>query len=84
MGLVDKNYPIFFYRNLPKSATGRAFDEVVTPSDYMLNATTTAYKETAKGLSKAAMDKLLPGLKKEYEWLGQAYCQVLQRVTFNQ
>src|SRR4028118_2409998 len=32
MGLVDKNYPIFFYRNLPKSATGRAFDEVVTPS----------------------------------------------------
>ena len=51
--------------------------------NYMLNATTTAYKETRKGLSKAAMDKLLPGLKKEYEWLGQAYSQVLQRVTFN-
>ena len=51
--------------------------------NYMLNATTTAYKETAKGLSKAAMDKLLPGLKKEYEWLGLAYSQVLQRVTFN-
>jgi putative transposase len=49
----------------------------------MLNATTTAYKETRKGLSKAAMDKLLPGLKKEYEWLGLAYSQVLQRVTFN-
>jgi putative transposase len=49
----------------------------------MLNATTTAYKETGKGLSKAAMDKLLPGLKKEYEWLGLAYSQVLQRVTFN-
>ncbi|GET40831.1 transposase, IS605 OrfB family protein [Microseira wollei NIES-4236] len=29
------------------------------------------------------MDKLLPGLKKEYEWLGLAYSQVLQRVTFN-
>jgi putative transposase len=51
--------------------------------NYMLNATTTAYKETGKGLSKAAMDKLLPGLKKEYEWLGLAYSQVLQRVTFN-
>lgn len=51
--------------------------------NYMLNATTTAYKETGKGLSKVAMDKLLPGLKKEYEWLGLAYSQVLQRVTFN-
>jgi putative transposase len=51
--------------------------------NYMLNATTTAYKETGKGLSKAAMDKLLPGLKKEHEWLGLAYSQVLQRVTFN-
>ncbi|MGI2906525.1 RNA-guided endonuclease InsQ/TnpB family protein [Tolypothrix sp. VBCCA 56010] len=51
--------------------------------NYMLNATTTAYKETGKGLSKAAMDKLLPELKKEYEWLGLAYSQVLQRVTFN-
>ncbi|WP_293142514.1 MULTISPECIES: transposase [unclassified Microcoleus] len=51
--------------------------------NYMLNATTTAYKETGKGLSKIAMDKLLPGLKKEYEWLKLAYSQVLQRVTFN-
>jgi putative transposase len=51
--------------------------------NYMLNATSTAYKETGKGFSKAAMDKFLPGLKKEYEWLGQAYSQVLQRVTFN-
>ncbi len=51
--------------------------------NYMLNFTTVAYKETGKGLSKAAMDKLLPGLKKEYEWLGLAYSQVLQRVTFN-
>jgi hypothetical protein len=32
MGLVDKNYPIFFYPNLPQSATDRASDEVVTPS----------------------------------------------------
>jgi putative transposase len=26
---------------------------------------------------------LLPGLKKEYEWLGLAYSQILQRVTLN-
>jgi putative transposase len=51
--------------------------------NYMLTATTITYKETGKGLSKAAMDKLLPGLKKEYEWLGLAYSQVLQRATFN-
>jgi transposase len=51
--------------------------------NYLLHATTTEYKETGKGLSKAAMDKLLPSLKKEYEWLGLAYSQVLQRVTFN-
>lgn len=51
--------------------------------NYMLSATTTAYKEAGKGLSKAAMDKLLPSLKKDYVWLGLAYSQVLQRVTFN-
>jgi Probable transposase. len=49
----------------------------------MLNLTTTTYKETGKGMSKAAMDKLLPGLKTEFDWLGIAYSQSLQRVTFN-
>jgi putative transposase len=49
----------------------------------MLNKTTTTYKETGKGLSKAAMDRLLPDLKREFEWLGMAYSQSLQRVTFN-
>lgn len=51
--------------------------------NYLLNATTTAYQETGKGLAKAAMDALLPGLKKEFDWLGIAYSQCLQRVTFN-
>jgi len=51
--------------------------------NYMLNLTTNTYKETGKGLSKAAMDKLLPGLKAEIDWLGLAYSQSLQRVTFN-
>ena len=49
----------------------------------MLHLTTETYKETGKGLSKAAMDKLLPDLKREFEWLGLAYSQSLQRVTFN-
>ena len=49
----------------------------------MLNLTTTTYKETGKGMSKAAMDKLLPGLKTEFDRLGIAYSQSLQRVTFN-
>jgi putative transposase len=51
--------------------------------NFMLNQTTETYRETGKGLSKAAMDRLLPGLKLEYEWLGLAYSQSLQRVTFN-
>ncbi|MEG4317429.1 MULTISPECIES: transposase [unclassified Microcoleus] len=49
----------------------------------MLHLTTEGYKDTGKGLSKAAMDKLLPDLKREFEWLGLAYSQSLQRVTFN-
>jgi len=32
MGLVEKNDPIFFYLKLSQSATGNAFDWVVTPS----------------------------------------------------
>ncbi len=32
MGLLNDVYPIFFYLKLRKSATGRAFDGVVTPS----------------------------------------------------
>lgn len=51
--------------------------------NHLLNATTTTYKETGKGLSKIAMDALLPRLKQEFDWLGTAYSQCLQRVTFS-
>ena len=51
--------------------------------NHMLKATIAAYKETGKGLSKIAMDALLPRLKKEFDWLGIAYSQCLQRVTFS-
>jgi hypothetical protein len=45
MGLLNDVYPIFFYLKLRKSATGRAFDGVVTPSG------TGAYKISISRLS---------------------------------
>ncbi|BAZ26925.1 transposase, IS605 OrfB family protein [Kalymmatonema gypsitolerans NIES-4073] len=86
-GKVDTMYRAVKVRIYPtdeqESYLAQCFGNTRWLWNYMLNATTTAYKETGKGLSKVAMDKLLPGLKKEYEWLGLAYSQVLQRVTFN-
>lgn len=86
-GKVDAMYRAVKLRIYPsveqESHLAQCFGNTRWLWNYMLDATTTAYKETGKGLSKAAMDKLLPGLKKEYEWLGLAYSQVLQRVTFN-
>ena len=48
-----------------------------------LNATNELYKETGKGLSQIGMNRRLPALKKEYEWLGETYSQVLQSVSLN-
>jgi len=42
-----------------------------------LNATNELYKETVKGRSQTGMNSRLPSLKKEYEWLGETYSQVL-------
>jgi len=82
-GKVDPMYRAVKVRIYPTDAQesylSQCFGNTRWLWNYMLNATTTVYKETGKGLSKAAMDKLLPGLKKEYEWLGLAYSQVLQR-----
>lgn len=43
------------------------------------------YKETGKGLGQAALNSLLPKLKKaeETKWLGECYSQVLQATTLN-
>jgi len=41
------------------------------------------YKETGKGLSRYDLQKQLPELKKEYEWLKQPYSQCLQVVCLN-
>lgn len=41
------------------------------------------YKQTGKGLSRFDYQKQLPQLKKEFEWLGEAYSQCLQVVCLN-
>ena len=41
------------------------------------------YQETGKGLGQFALNSRLPGLKKEYEWLGETHSQVLQSVSLN-
>ncbi|WP_017304803.1 IS200/IS605 family element RNA-guided endonuclease TnpB [Spirulina subsalsa] len=41
------------------------------------------YIETGKGLSRGYIQGLLPGLKKEYPWLTDAYSQSLQVVALN-
>lgn len=51
--------------------------------NYALALTQQTYKETGKGLSRGAIQGLLPQLKQEYEWLGEAYSQCLQVVALN-
>ncbi|WP_293369472.1 IS200/IS605 family element RNA-guided endonuclease TnpB [Microcoleus sp. CAWBG556] len=51
--------------------------------NYALNLTSETYKQTGKGLSRNEIIKLLPSLKKEYEWLAEAPSQVLQQAALN-
>ena len=51
--------------------------------NYALNLSEATYRETGKGLSRNAIQSLLPSLKKEYEWLGLCYSQCLQVVALN-
>lgn len=51
--------------------------------NYALNLTSQSYKKTAKGLSRNEIIKLLPSLKKEYEWLAEAPSQSLQQVALD-
>lgn len=48
-----------------------------------LAETQKVYKETGKGLGQFALNKRLPELKKEYEWLAETHSQVLQAVSLN-
>ncbi len=51
--------------------------------NYCLNLMNQTYKETGKGLSGYAVKKIIPQLKKEYEWLTSTYSQCLQQVCLN-
>ena len=51
--------------------------------NYALNLTSQTYRETGKGLSRNDIIKLLPGLKKEHEWLSEPPSQVLQQVALD-
>ena len=53
--------------------------------NYAMNLCIETYKETGKGLTQIALNKLLPQLKKQEEtqWLSECYSQVLQATTLN-
>ena len=51
--------------------------------NYCLNLMNQTYLETGKGLSGYGIKKLIPKLKKEYEWLSLAYSACLQQVCLN-
>jgi putative transposase len=53
--------------------------------NHALNLCNETYKETGKGLSQIALNKVLPLLKKSEDttWLGECYSQVLQSTTLN-
>jgi putative transposase len=52
--------------------------------NYSLNLCQVTYKETGKGLSRSAIQGMLPALKKEYPWLKEGtYSQSLQVVVLN-
>jgi putative transposase len=53
--------------------------------NYALNKSIETYKQTGKGLSRAALNAFLPTLKKAEEtvWLADCYSQVLQTTTLN-
>ncbi|WP_414562148.1 MULTISPECIES: RNA-guided endonuclease InsQ/TnpB family protein [unclassified Anabaena] len=53
--------------------------------NYALNKSIETYKETGKGLTRAALNAFLPALKKAEDtcWLADCYSQVLQAATLN-
>lgn len=53
--------------------------------NYALNKSIEVYKETGKGIGRAALNALLPDLKKAENtaWLADCYSQVLQATTLN-
>lgn len=61
----------------------QAFGSVRWLWNRFLALTNDTYKQTGKGLSRYDLQKQLPSLKKEFEWLGSTYSQCLQVVCLN-
>lgn len=61
----------------------QAFGSVRWLWNRFLDLTNQTYKQTGKGLSRYDLQKQLPDLKKEYEWLKNTYSQCLQVVCLN-
>ncbi|MGC9504902.1 RNA-guided endonuclease InsQ/TnpB family protein [Baaleninema sp.] len=51
--------------------------------NFALDLASKTYQETGKGLSRNDIIKLLPGLKKEHEWLTEPPSQVLQQAALD-
>lgn len=69
--------------NQQQESLAKAFGSVRWLWNRFLALTNETYKQTGKGLSRYDLQKQLPSLKKEYEWLGETYSQCLQVVCLN-
>ena len=69
--------------NQQKESLAKAFGSCRWLWNRFLALTNETYKQTGKGLSRYDLQKQLPSLKKEYEWLKQTYSQCLQVVGLN-
>ena len=69
--------------NQQQQSLAQAFGSCRWLWNYCLNLMNQTYKETAKGLSGYEVKKIIPQLKKEYEWLKLTYSQCLQQVCLN-
>ena len=80
-------YKAYKFRIYPdteqKQALEKAFGCYRWYWNYSLDLCQKTYQKTGKSLSRGAVQGLLPGLKKEYPWLSDAYSQCLQFVALN-
>ncbi|WP_041237710.1 RNA-guided endonuclease InsQ/TnpB family protein [Gloeothece citriformis] len=79
-----KAYKFRMYLNIEQQiALAKSFGCARWYWNYSLNLCQETYNKTGKGLSRGYIQGLLPGLKKEYPWLTDAYSQCLQVVALN-
>jgi len=83
-GKMLKTVKVRIYPTLQQQELlAQAFGSVRWLWNRFLDLTNQTYKQTGKGLSRYDLQKQLPDLKKEYEWLKNTYSQCLQVVCLN-